>query len=291
MKIGCTFPHNEIGTDPTAIRDFAQAAEQLGYSHLMIYDHVLGAVHADRDPPLPGPYTEDDQFHEAFVTLGYLAAVTRRIGLVTGIVILPQRQTVLVAKQATEVDILSNGRLRLGVGSGWNFVEYEGLNQSWEDRGARYEEQIQLLRRLWNENVIDFSGKFHRIDRAGINPRPNRQIPIWLGGHHDRVLRRAARLADGLIFSAGGRRSRESALRVREYVAELGRDPEAFGIEGILDYEAGPEKWGDQLKGWREVNATHVCLRALSGELVGADVQIKALRRYAEAVGLENETA
>lgn len=287
MRIGCTFPHEEIGNDPAAIRDFAQAAESLGYSHIMIYDHVLGAVHAGREPRLEGPYTELTPFHEAFVTFGFLAAVTTRIELTTGIVILPQRQTVLVAKQAAEVDILSRGRLRMAVGTGWNYVEYEGLGMDWDNRGSRYEEQITLLRKLWSEPVLDFKGRYHRIDRAGILPRPSRPIPIWIGGAHDRVLRRAARLADGFLFSQGGPRSLESVNKVREYVAAEGRDPAQFGIEGILNYSDGPEKWVERMESWRKVGASHICVRTMGEKPVGPATQIEAIRKYAEAVGLK----
>ena len=287
MRIGCTFPHEDIGNDPSAIRDFAQAAENLGFSHIMIYDHVLGAVHAGREPRLEGPYTELTPFHEAFVTFGFLAAVTTRIELTTGIVILPQRQTVLVAKQAAEVDILSRGRLRMAVGTGWNYVEYEGLGMEWDNRGSRYEEQITLLRKLWAEPVLDFRGQFHRIDRAGILPRPSRQIPIWIGGAHDRVLRRAARLADGFLFSQGGPRSLESVNKVREYVAAEGRDPAKFGIEGILNFSDGPDKWADRIDSWRKVGASHICVRTMGEKPVGPATQIEAIRKYAEAVGLK----
>jgi len=286
MRLGCTFPHADIGDDPSSLRDFAQAAEELGYSHIMIYDHLLGAVHAGREPPLTGPYTETTPFHESMVTLGFLAAHTSQIELCTGILILPQRQTVLVAKQAAQVDILSRGRLRLGVGTGWNYVEYEGLGMDWDNRGERYEEQIDLMRRLWSEPVLDYHGKFHRIDRAGILPRPKRVIPIWIGGAHDRVLRRAARLADGFIFSQGGPRSQEGALRVREYVAAEGRDPAAFGVEAIVNYSDGQENWNARLEPWRKVGATHVTVRTMGEQPVGPATQIAAIRRYAQEVGL-----
>lgn len=287
LRIGCTFPQADIGDDPAAIRDFAQTAEALGYSHVTIYDHVLGAVHEGRNPPLTGPYTEHSPFHEPFVTFGYLAAVTSTIELCTGVIVLPQRQTVLVAKQAAEVDILSGGRLRLGVGSGWNYVEYEGLGQEWRTRGRRQEEQITLMRRLWEEPVLDYTGGFHRVDRAGILPRPRRHIPLWMGGVSDAVLRRAGRLADGFMFSAGGPRSMEQAQIVRRYAAEAGRDPAAFGIEGMLSYSAGPDRWGPQLEGWRTAGATHVCMRAPGEQPSGPATQIAALRRYAEGIGLK----
>ena len=287
MRIGCTFPQQDIGNDPSALRDFAQAAESLGYSHITIYDHVLGAVHAGRAPALEGPYTPEDAFHEPFVALAFLAAVTSRIELCTGVLVLPQRQTVLAAKQAAELDILSRGRLRLAVGTGWNYVEYQGLGMDWNSRGVRYEEQIELMRKLWTEPVLDYSGRFHRIDRAGILPRPARPIPIWLGGAHDRVLRRAARLGDGFLFSRGGPRSLASARIVRDYVSQNGRDPAKFGIEAVLQYSDGEGLWNSRIEDWRRAEATHVCMAANHEEPMGPAKQISVLRQYAEAVGLK----
>src|SRR5215212_5329483 len=188
MQFGAVFPTTEIGDDPVAIRDFAQAAEGLGYSYIVAYDHVLGAVHEGRDPKLSGPYTEQHAFHEPFVLFGYLAGVTSTIELETAVIIL-QRQAVLAAKQAAEVDVLSGGRLRLGLGTGWNYVEYEGLDVPWARRGKRFDEQIELMRQLWGEPVVDYAGTFHRVDRAGIAPRPAHQIPIWLGGGSEAALR------------------------------------------------------------------------------------------------------
>src|SRR5579885_1964305 len=197
MRIGVVFPQTEIGSDPGVVREYAQAAEGMGYSHLLAYDHVLGADTATR-PGWRGPYTSETQFHEPFVLFGYLAGLTRTLELVTGIIILPQRQTALVATQAAEVDVLSGGRLRLGVGIGWNQVEYEGLNERFSNRGARLEEQIEVLRALWSETSITYTGRWHTIDHAGINPLPvQRPIPIWIGATADAALRRAARLADG----------------------------------------------------------------------------------------------
>ncbi|MDE2969186.1 MAG: LLM class F420-dependent oxidoreductase, partial [Chloroflexota bacterium] len=189
MKLGVIFPQTEIGNDPGAIREFVQAAEELGYEHILAYDHVLGADPA-KHPNWGGAYTMDSAFHEPFVLFGYLASVTSTIKLTTGIIILPQRQTALVAKQAAEVDVLSNGRLRLGVGLGWNRVEYEALGQDFHNRGRRVEEQIALMRRLWTEESVDFDGKWHTVDGAGINPMPvQRPIPIWMGGGAEPVLR------------------------------------------------------------------------------------------------------
>jgi len=290
VKIGAVFPHQEIGEDPLAIRDWAQAAEDLGYSHILAYDHVIGAVHEGRDPKLGGPYTENDAFHEPLVLFGYLAACTRRVGLVTGILILPQRQTVLVAKQTTQIDILSGERLRLGVGTGWNYVEYDSLNESFEGRGEREEEQVELIRRLWREPVVDYSGKHHRIDRAGLKPLPRRQIPIWLGGFSPVAFRRAARIADGFIFGSSQEQNLEGLAVVCAELEKAGRDPSDFGIEALLNYQSGPEMWRSEAEAWREEGADFVSLRAHSSRrrrdgLDSPQAQIAALSRYWEAIG------
>src|SRR5213593_4248020 len=197
MKFGVIFPQTEIGADPVAIRDYVQAAESLGYDHLGAFEHVLGANPASR-PGWRPPYTHKDTFHEPFVLFGYLAAITKRIGLVTEVVILPQRQTVLVAKQAAAIDVLSGGRLRLGIGIGWNHVEYEALNEDFHTRGRRVSEQIAVMRKLWTEPVVTFKGSYHHLDRAGINPLPvQRPIPVWMGGMAEPVLKRVAQISDG----------------------------------------------------------------------------------------------
>src|SRR5881398_1186024 len=199
MRLGVVFPQTEIGSDPAVIRDYAQAAESAGYDHLLVFDHVLGGTleRFDKLGRRP-PFTDESPFHEVFVLFGYLGACTEKLELVTGIVILPQRQTALVAKQAAAVDVLTRGRLRLGVGIGWNFVEYEALGEKFTNRGRRIEEQIALLRRLWTEEVVDFKGRWHRVDRAGLNPLPvQRPIPVWMGGNADPAMERIARLADG----------------------------------------------------------------------------------------------
>src|SRR5664279_1385930 len=199
MQIGVVFPQTEIGNDPAAIRDYAQTAEGLGFSHVLAYDHVLGA-NPQRPGGWSGPYTYLTPFHEVFVLFGYLAAVTQKLGLAAGVIILPQRQTALVAKQAASLDVLSGGRLRLGVGLGWNEVEYTSLNENFHNRGQRIEEQVQLMRRLWTEPLVDFKGKWHTIPDAGLNPRPvQRPIPIGFGGTAEVALRRLARLGDGWI--------------------------------------------------------------------------------------------
>ena len=288
MKVGAIFPQTEIGNDPAAIRDYAQAVEQLGYDHLLIFDHVLGA-HPDRFKQLGfrPPYTYQTPFHEPMVLFGYLAALTTTIELVTGILILPQRQTVLVAKQAAEVDVLTKGRLRLGVGIGWNAIEFEALGENFKNRGRRVEEQVALLRRLWSEELVDFDGKYHDVTAAGINPRPDRQIPIWMGGGADRVLRRIARIADGWFPQFGpGPQGTERIERLRGYIEEAGRKAEDVGIEGRIGLARQSEDtWAEALAGWRELGASHVSFVTMGAKLDSPDAHIDALRRFKEAAG------
>ncbi|HTH05892.1 MAG TPA: LLM class F420-dependent oxidoreductase, partial [Ilumatobacteraceae bacterium] len=191
MRFGVVFPQTEVSQDPEALPAIATAVERLGYTSLLFYDHVVGAEHADREPPLWGPYTEHDPFHDPFVAMGFVAAITSQIELATGVLILPQRQTVLVAQQAADVDLLSQGRLRLGVGTGWNWVEYHALGQDFATRGRRLDEQVSLLRRLWSEPLVTFDGEFDHVERGCINPRPRRPIPVWFGGFGEPALRRA----------------------------------------------------------------------------------------------------
>lgn len=282
MKIGAVFPHYEIGDDPVVIRDWAQTAEGLGYSHILAYDHVLGAVHAGREPRLWGPYDEQDAFHEPFVLFGYLAACTTRVEFATGVVILPQRQTALVAKQAAEIDILSGGRLRLGVGTGWNYVEYESLNENFADRGRRQEEQVAVLRELWANPVIDYSGEHHRIDRAGLKPLPKRRIPIWFGGFAPVAFRRAARVGDGFIFGSSQRQNLEALATVRAELDKAGRDPGAFGIEALLNYQSGPEKWRGHIEAWQAEGADYVAVRAMASG--GQDNGLNSPREHIDAL-------
>ena len=292
MDLGAVFPTTRIGTDPAVIRDFAQTAEGLGYRRLVTYDHVLGAVHAGREPPLPGPYTEDDPFHEAFVLLGFLAACTSTIELAVAVLVLPQRQTALVAKQATEVDLLSGGRLVLAVGTGWNHVEYESLGVPFGGRGRRLDEQIDVLRRLWREPVLDYRGEFHRIDRAGILPRPARGgIPMWFGGGAEAALARAARLGEGFVFGSHGPRAYARAARLRELLGEQGRDPGAFGMEAMIDYSIGPRAWAEEVPAWQEQGGTILSVQTMSsgtgydrvmhGKLGSPGEHIAALEEFA----------
>ena len=263
LRIGAIFPTCEIGNDPAVIRDFAQAAEALGYSHLVVYDHVLGAVHQGREPKLTGPYTERDAFHEPFVLFGFLAGVTKRIELATGVIVLPQRQTALVAKQAAEVAVLSGGRLRLGVGTGWNYVEYEALNESFGTRGKRLDEQVELLRRLFRGEPIDFEGRYHRIDRAGILPAPPGPIPIWFGGYTPAAIARAARSGDGFLFGAASRPMQALCSSLRSQLEAAGRGAAPFGIETVIHYGEGEARWREAATAWKALGATHFSMRAM----------------------------
>lgn len=290
MKIGAVFPHLEIGDDPIVIRDWAQAAEEIGYSHLLVYDHVIGAVHEGREPKLWGPYTEESAFHELFVLFGYFAACTERVGLASGILILPQRQTVLVAKQAAQVDILSGGRLRLGVGTGWNYVEYESLNEDFSNRGKRQIEQVELLRKLWADPVIDYDGQWHRVDQAGLKPLPKRQIPIWFGGFTDVVFKRAAEIGDGFIFGSGHKENLEAMALLNQHLENNQRSTENFGIEALLNYQSGPDNWRAEITDWQNAGAEYVSMRAMAlrgqGDgLMSPREHIDVLQTYWDVVG------
>ena len=281
MRIGAIFPQTEIGNDPGAIRAYAQGVEALGFAHLLAYDHVLGAGLANR-PDWSGPYTSETPFHEIFVLFGFLAAVTERVGLVTDVVILPQRQTALVAKQAAEIDVLSGGRLRLGIGVGWNAVEYVGLNQNFQDRGIRSEEQIAVLRALWQEPVVDFTGRWHRIPEAGIKPLPvQRPIPVWIGGGADATLNRIARIGDGWFPQAApddAMRTRLEHLRAQTVAA--GRPADAVGIEARLSLGQVPESgWAAHAAAWRELGATHLGINTMGFGRATVDDHLAALER------------
>jgi probable F420-dependent oxidoreductase len=288
MRIGAVFPQTEIGNDPMVIRDYAQAVEGMGYTHLLAYDHVLGASTATR-PDWSGPYTSETPFHEPFVLFGYLAGLTRQLELVTGVIILPQRQTVLVAKQAAEVDVLSGGRLRLGVGIGWNSVEYTGLVENFGDRGARSEEQIAVLRALWADPVISFQGRWHTIEEAGINPRPvNRSIPLWIGGYAEATIQRVARFADGWFpWRAPDDKMRATLERLREYAIAARRDPAAIGLEPQLTVSRIPEaEWEHYFDAWRGLGATHFCINTMGMRFTSAQQHIDMLRRVKETLGV-----
>jgi probable F420-dependent oxidoreductase len=286
MQVGVTFPQTEIGADPKAIRDYAQAAEGLGYEHLLAYDHVLGADPSNREGWRR--YTHKTMFHEPLTLFCYLAAITQSLEFVSGVIVLPQRQSALVAKQAAEVDVLSGGRLRLGVGIGWNAVEYEALGEDFSTRGARIEEQIELMRLLWTREVVSFGGEYHRIDEAGINPLPvQRPIPVWMGARAEVGLRRTARLADGW-FPLGplDERMREAVKRLHGYVEEAGRDPASVGIEARLDVSRVPqEEWIAQTEAWRSLGATHISVNTMNAGLNSPQEHVETIGRYKEALG------
>ena len=287
MEIGIVYPQTELGGDPAAVRRFARAVEDLGFAHLLAYEHVLGAVHADRTPPLSGPYNEHHPFHDPFVMFGYLAGITERIGFATGVLILPQRQTALVARQATDVDLLSGGRLRLGVGVGWSHVEYEALGQDFATRGARQEEQIQLLRQLFTEPVVDFSGRFDRIDRAALVPKPTVSIPIWLGGSGDRAYERAARLADGFMFIGATIDSTINTFNsLRDRVANAGRSADDFGGDYVALNGADIAALTEEIGAWREAGGTHVSVVTMGLGLGSVDAHIDYITSVSAALRL-----
>lgn len=287
MKIGVVYPQTEFGSDPAAIRDYTQTAENLGYTHILAYDHILGAD-PDHYAPWKGPYTYKNPFLEPFTLYSYMAALTKTIHFATGILILPQRQTALVAKQAAVVDVLSNGRLRLGVGIGWNKVEYEALGENFHTRGRRVEEQITLLRELWTKPLITFEGEWDTIIEAGINPLPvQRPIPIWLGGHADAVLRRIARMGDGWM---PGFRSAEQAApsleKLDRYLAENGRNRDDIGLEPRLHLREGLDLALERLEGWQAAGATHISFNTMGAGLETAADHIKAIQNFAETARL-----
>ncbi len=296
MQFGVVFPQTEIGADPGAVREYVQAAEGMGYSYIFIADHVLGADPSHHDHVAGSYYTHHSVIHETFTTLGFISAITTKVDLITGILILPQRQTALVAKQAAEIDVLSGGRLKLGIGVGWNHVEYEALGQDFHTRGRRSEEQIEVLRALWTQETVNYEGRWHRITNAGINPLPvQRPIPIWLGAGGsaspvpvERVLRRIGRMSDGWFPSfAPGDAGRDAVSRVRQYAVDAGRDPQDVGMIGRLRLPGKqPEDWLDEVKGWQEMQATHVSVEARRGVLGSVDGHIAAIEEAKEVLGI-----
>ena len=284
MRIGVVFPQTEIGADVGAVRAYAQRVEELGFRHVLAYDHVLGA-----DPAVHhgwrGPYDVTTTFHEPFVLFGYLAGITS-LELVTGIIILPQRQTALVAKQAAEVDLLTRGRFRLGIGLGWNAVEYEALGQDFSTRGRRVEEQVDLLRRLWTEPTVTHRGRFDRVTGAGLAPLPvQRPIPVWFGGQSDRAYRRIGRLADGWFPQVPpGPKLDEARSVVERAAAEAGRDPASLGLEGRVSWRGSPEKLAEHAATWREVGATHLSVNTMGAGLATVDEHLAVLEAAAGAL-------
>lgn len=263
MQFGAVFPTCEIGTDPIAIRDFAQAAEALGFAQILVYDHVLGADHANRLPPISGPYTENDPFHEPMTLLAYLAGVTKTIRLATGVLVLPQRQVALVAKQAAELAVLSNNRFFLGAGIGWNQVEYQALGVDFGTRGRMLEEQVQVLRRLWTEPVVSFQGEFHTIERAGILPRPEVPIPVSLGGGSKAAVRRAVRIGDGFMFGGTNSQMKELCGYLLDALEQSGRR-EKFHIDTIMGIGFSSENRNRKIAEWQALGTHTISVRTMS---------------------------
>lgn len=286
MRLGVIFPQTEIGADPSGVRDFVQATEELGFKHLIVFDHVLGADTAHyRD--WQGPYRKEDTFHEPFVLFGYLAAMTQQLELVTAVIILGQRNTALVAKQAAEVDVLSGGRLRLGVGIGWNAVEYEALNENFHDRGKRSEEQVEVMRALWTHESVNFEGRWHTIRHAGINPLPvQRPIPLWLGGRAEAVIERVGRIADGWFPQfAPDASGRQTLARMHGYARAAGRDPLSIGIEGRVSLQGTTAAQRRQeAEAWRDLGATHLSINTMRAGLRSPAEHIAAIESFREAV-------
>ena len=285
MEIGAVFPHNEIGTDPQAIKDYAQGVEELGVTHLLIYDHVLGA---DRDRPggFEGPYDKDVAFHEPFTTFAFIAAVTKSLDMITTVMILPQRQTVLVAKQAAELAILSNNRFKLGIGVGWNAVEYTGLNENFKNRGKRQEEQVELMRLLWESEVLEYKGDYHHIDKASINPRPSKSVPIWFGGGAPQLIERCADLGDGWIPLMGpNEAARKTLAAIKEKRESKGLDWDNFGVQAQAQYAGGDaERWNKHAEKWRNLGASHLAIATHNAEPTNVDGHLVRIKEYLNAV-------
>jgi probable F420-dependent oxidoreductase len=287
MKIGVVYPQIEYGSDPAAIRDYAQTAEGLGFTHILAYDHVLGA-NPDRPGGWKGAYTFRDPFQEPFVLFSYMAALTSKIGFTTGILILPQRQTTLVAKQAATLDNLCQGRFRMGVGIGWNEVEYEALNENTHNRGRRIEEQVMLLRQFWTQPLVTFHGRWHNVSDAGLNPLPvQRPIPIWFGGQVEDVLKRTARMGDGWMPN-----SRDPAVsaplleKLDQFLEEAGRQRSDVGIEARIPYGDGNlDALNALFEKWRELGATHAALNTMGSGFNKPEDHLRAIRTFAEKIG------
>lgn len=285
MHIGVIFPQGELQLDAARIREYARAVEDLGYHHILLFDHVVGTAPSGLDYVPRTQYTHESAFQEVFVLLGYLAAITTRIELTTGVIVLPQRQTALVAKQAAQVDVLACGRFRFGVGLGWNPLEFSALGVDFHSRGRRLDEQVRLLRLLWTEPIVNFEGNYHCIHGAGINPLPiQRPIPIWFGGDTPQALRRMARLGDGWIcrLTSGPDQImhiQEQVFMIHEQMRTFGRDARKFGLEGHLRLDKSPDTLTAEIQCWREIGATHLALRTTGMGLTCLKQHIAALER------------
>lgn len=285
MEIGAVIPHNEIGNDPGAIRAFAQGAEELGLTHLLVYDHVVG-VDRNRPGGFEGPYDSDTAFHEPMVLFGFLAACTTTVDLVTAILIVPQRQTVLVAKQAAELAILSNDRFRLGIGVGWNAVEYDALNEEFGNRGKRQEEQVDLMRRLWTEDAFSYSGEYHSFEHASILPRPSKPVPVLFGGSAPALLDRCARLGDGWIpLGSPNEKTADRIAEMRRVRAAAGKGWDDFTIHAQAQWGGGtPERWRSHAERWAGLGATHLAVATHNAGPTDVDGHLARIAEYQAAI-------
>jgi probable F420-dependent oxidoreductase len=287
MKFGVSFPQSEIGNDPVVIRDFVQTAEDLGFERLTLVDHILGAKDA-RDTPWAVHYTAEYGFHEPMTLFAWMAGFTTKIQLVTANVVLPQRQTELVAKQAAEIDILTGGRLVLGVGVGWSSAEFKALGMDFDNRGDRIEEQVELLRRLWSDELVDFQGQWHQMRDMGMNPRPiQRPIPIWFGAMANVAVRRAARIGDGWLMNPRTKPDDQMQRKIEifyEAAETAGRTPGDLGIDAtVFAEDRGPEEWLAEAKAWRDMGATSVTFRTSASGFANIDGHMAAMKKLAEA--------
>ncbi len=288
MKFGFYFPTTEIGNDTAVIRDVFQSIEGLGYDYITMPEHVLGAGQPIADD-WRALYTRDYPFHEPFVLYGFAAAVTTTLELATAILILPQRQTALVAKQAAELDVLSGGRFRLGVGIGWNEVEFDVLGENYRNRARRMEEQVEVMRRLWTEELVSFEGEWHSLDDVGINPMPvQRPIPLWVGAFQEAAIQRAGRIADGWYLNPRqlpDDHSRQHIAAFHEAARAAGRDPATLGMDAtIWSHEGGPEDWRVLVEAWRGLGVSHITFRTMQAELPDAAAHLAAARQFQETV-------
>jgi probable F420-dependent oxidoreductase len=290
MKFGYVYPQTESRGDPQALFDIGRRVEDLGFDSLVFYDHAVGAAHANREPPLSGPYTEEHPFHDPLIALTYVASITERIELATAVLILAQRQTVLVARQVADLDLISGRRVRLGVGTGWNWVEYESLGTDFTTRGRRLEEQIHVLRELWTEPLTRFHGEFHELERIALNPRPARPHPIWLGGFTEPAFRRAGRVGDGFTFAGDFDRALRCLDRIHGYLDDAGRERDGFGAEFILQYP-NPDSVVDVATRWQNAGGTHLSIVTMNMGLDSTAAHLDLAERIRERTASEFETA